>query len=171
VDDFWLINKMNQILMNLLILFVIFTKRTSKANDFKYEDIERNEYLFISGFPQSGTSLIHQILSLTPHVRTMVKKCNEIIGKKCLNWNHEGQWLLKASPDLHSSNTTFFTFYLLLLLIVLHSLFFPSYYYTGSPDHSISIATRRNVSSSSVSNHSKYESFYYQTMASILGCQ
>jgi hypothetical protein len=61
--------------------------------------LNNNTFVFVSGWPQSGTSLINQILTLTPFVSTMVHRCNELIGDKCLNWNHEGQWLLPASAD------------------------------------------------------------------------
>lgn len=27
----------------------------------------------------------------------MVEKCEEKLGKRCVNWNHEGQWLLPGN--------------------------------------------------------------------------
>ena len=50
--------------------------------------------MFISGIPQSGTSLLQQIFAVTPMASTMVDKCFEKHGSKCANWNNEGQWLL-----------------------------------------------------------------------------
>ena len=55
--------------------------------------------VFVSGWPQSGTSLIQQLLTVTPHVSTMVQRCAEVLDrKKCINWNNEGQWLLGQGP-------------------------------------------------------------------------
>jgi hypothetical protein len=56
--------------------------------------LRNNTFLFISGWPQSGTSLVNQILTIAPYISTMVNRCNQLIGEKCLNWNHEGQWLM-----------------------------------------------------------------------------
>lgn len=58
---------------------------------------QNHSFLFISGWPQSGTSLVHQMIDFSPFVSTMVRKCEEIIGKSCENFNHEGQWLLGGS--------------------------------------------------------------------------
>lgn len=46
-----------------------------------------------------GTSLLHHLMLLAPNVSTMINKCNSLIGKKCLNWNHEGQWLLDSRVE------------------------------------------------------------------------
>ena len=55
-----------------------------------------HRFLFISGWPQSGTSLMLQILAVAPQTSTMVEKCSKLIaGSKCTDWNFEGQWLLK----------------------------------------------------------------------------
>jgi hypothetical protein len=27
----------------------------------------------------------------------MVEKCELLLGKRCVNWNHEGQWLLRGT--------------------------------------------------------------------------
>jgi len=51
-------------------------------------------FVFVSGWPQSGTSLVQQIFTIFPHASTMVERCALYHGKKCLNWNNEGQWLL-----------------------------------------------------------------------------
>lgn len=31
----------------------------------------------------------------------MIQRCSEVIGPKCLHWNHEGQWLLD-SKDIYT---------------------------------------------------------------------
>lgn len=55
--------------------------------------------VFVSGWPQSGTSLVQQIFTVTPSLSTMVKRCQEVLDrKKCVNWNNEGQWLLGQGP-------------------------------------------------------------------------
>jgi hypothetical protein len=56
--------------------------------------ISDHNFLFISGWPQSGTSLMQQIFTITPGVSTMVAKCGKIISKGCIDWNFEGQWIL-----------------------------------------------------------------------------
>jgi hypothetical protein len=53
-------------------------------------------FISISGWPQSGTSLIQQILTVTPNVSTMVQGCMAVLGEKCRNINNEGQWLLHS---------------------------------------------------------------------------
>lgn len=50
--------------------------------------------LFISGWPQSGTSLLQQILTVDSGVSTMVNNCVAKHGRKCVNINNEGQWLI-----------------------------------------------------------------------------
>lgn len=70
-----------------------------------FEQFVRNHsFVFISGWPQSGTSFIHQVFSLHKDVSTMVEKCENRLGKRCINWNHEGQWLIpgKAREFLNS---------------------------------------------------------------------
>ena len=57
-------------------------------------------FIFLSGWPQSGTSLLQQILSESKFMATMVEKCTQIFGKKCTNWNNEGQWMLLAPSPL-----------------------------------------------------------------------
>lgn len=64
--------------------------------------------VFIAGWPQSGTSMLHKFLSLHPGVSTMMERCVQRHGKKCENWNYEGQWLLSNSTlrqQLHSGST------------------------------------------------------------------
>ena len=56
--------------------------------------------LFVSGWPQSGTSLVQQILTVTPGMSTMVSKCRLVHGNKCDNWNNEGQWLAERSNEV-----------------------------------------------------------------------
>lgn len=63
-----------------------------------------HQFLFISGWPQSGTSLMQQIFTVAPHTSTMVQRCSEkISGGKCLDWNFEGQWILKFSEGAKNS--------------------------------------------------------------------
>jgi hypothetical protein len=58
--------------------------------------IRNHSFLFISGWPQSGTSLMQQMFTVAPETSTMVEKCKSLIpGNKCLDWNYEGQWALK----------------------------------------------------------------------------
>jgi hypothetical protein len=64
--------------------------------------------VFIAGWPQSGTSMIHKFLSMHPKIGTMMEKCQEKHGKRCENWNFEGQWLLSNATLrqlLHSGAT------------------------------------------------------------------
>jgi hypothetical protein len=59
----------------------------------------RFNFIFISGFPQSGTSLLQQMITASPPVSTMVGNCERVLGMKgnrCQRWNHEGQWLLRT---------------------------------------------------------------------------
>ena len=67
---------------------------------------EHNQtFVFVSGWPQSGTSLVQQILTVAPAFATMVQKCVSLLGnKKCVNWNHEGQWLASAQNNINAKN-------------------------------------------------------------------
>ena len=66
-------------------------------------DLSSHSLVFISGWPQSGTSLLQQMFTMSPYISTMQKGCNEKINPKdCLRWNHEGQWMLKAPSPLLS---------------------------------------------------------------------
>jgi hypothetical protein len=62
--------------------------------------ISDHSFLFISGWPQSGTSLMQQIFTITPGVSTMVEKCGKIIPKGCISWNFEGQWILGSEAGI-----------------------------------------------------------------------
>ena len=33
---------------------------------------------------------------------TMIEKCANIYGKRCTNWNNEGQWMLKVPSPLQA---------------------------------------------------------------------
>jgi len=56
-------------------------------------------FVFVSGWPQSGTSLVQQIFTEAPKFSTMVNRCHSQLGKyKCERWNNEGQWLLGIAP-------------------------------------------------------------------------
>jgi hypothetical protein len=48
----------------------------------------------IAGWPQSGTSLLQQLLTVAPATDTMVELCFKAHGKRCTSFNNEGQWLL-----------------------------------------------------------------------------
>lgn len=76
----------------LLIPIVLFSPFVYGVNNLTY--------VFISGWPQSGTSLLQQIFSECSVFSTMISKCLQLNGKKCLNWNNEGQWILKAPSPL-----------------------------------------------------------------------
>ena len=81
-----------------LLLLKVVSLQGSSATQFA--SLKNKTLLFVSGWPQSGTSLLQQILTITPGVRTMVEKCNQVHGSKCQNWNHEGQWLLPRSHEI-----------------------------------------------------------------------
>ena len=66
----------------------------------------RRTFVFVSGWPQSGTSLVQQLFTVSPSFSTMVSKCPDIVGKaKCERWNNEGQWLLGQAPDAVTPET------------------------------------------------------------------
>lgn len=60
-------------------------------------ECRNHTFLFVSGWPQSGTSMVHKMVSLHPHISTVMEKCLKIHGKRCENWNYEGQWLLNST--------------------------------------------------------------------------
>ena len=63
-------------------------------------------FVFVSGWPQSGTSLVQQLFTVSPSFSTMVSKCFDIVGKaKCARWNNEGQWLLGQAPGAATPET------------------------------------------------------------------
>ena len=69
--------------------------------------ISAHDFLFISGWPQSGTSLLQQILSISPTSSTLIEKCSQHITRSsCVNWNYEGQWALKFFAGDRSSSST-----------------------------------------------------------------
>lgn len=73
------------ILITILLFILVFVRTYGISN---------HTYFFISGFPQSGTSLIHQMMKFTPNVKTMFHKCDLTHGSKnCMRWNYEGQWI------------------------------------------------------------------------------
>lgn len=63
-----------------------------------FDGYRNQSFLFISGMPQSGTSLLNNLVGAAPRLGTMEKKCEEVHGKACVNWNHEGQWMLPRIP-------------------------------------------------------------------------
>jgi len=64
--------------------------RQTELNKF----VQNHSFVFISGWPQSGTSFLHQVFTLNPLISSMVENCEKLLGKRCINWNHEGQWLI-----------------------------------------------------------------------------
>jgi hypothetical protein len=50
---------------------------------------DKKSFLFVSGWPQSGTSLLQQIFAVSPNISTMVDYCYKYHAKKCINFNHE----------------------------------------------------------------------------------
>jgi len=54
----------------------------------------QHDIVFVSGWPQSGTSLLQQMFSLNTAFSTHVPGCLKHLGVKCANYNNEGQWLL-----------------------------------------------------------------------------
>ena len=63
----------------------------------KYSEgfVANHSFVFVSGWPQSGTSLVHQVLNAHDGVGSMIRMCEQILGeKRCVSFNHEGQWIL-----------------------------------------------------------------------------
>ena len=90
------------IFVKLFVVFVIlvticpFSVISNESSNTSLPYIHNHQFLFISGWPQSGTSLMQQIFTVAPETSTMVQRCFEMIpGSKCLDWNFEGQWILK----------------------------------------------------------------------------
>jgi Sulfotransferase family len=82
------------VFISLALLFVVI-----KADNRTASYISAHDFLFISGWPQSGTSLLQQILSVSPASSTLIEKCSQYVKKSsCVNWNYEGQWALKFFP-------------------------------------------------------------------------
>lgn len=84
---------MKDLFSYLIILSMYAVTDASSNSSTAY--LAAHQFLFISGWPQSGTSLMQQIFTVAPQTSTMVQKCSEIIPSgKCLDWNFEGQWIL-----------------------------------------------------------------------------
>jgi len=81
----------------LLTVFVLFlaTQPVASDRDACLNRLEDKTMVFISGFPQSGTSLLNALLTDAPGTSSMVKACDARYGKKCQNWNYEGQWMFE----------------------------------------------------------------------------
>jgi hypothetical protein len=61
----------------------------------EYNFMKNHSVISISGWPQSGTSLLHEFLEHTPGVSTMIDRCQNFSTlKKCVGFNFEGQWIL-----------------------------------------------------------------------------
>jgi hypothetical protein len=58
--------------------------------------VSNHSFIFVTGWPQSGTSFIHQLLSQNQQsISSMIKLCEKILGsRRCQSWNHEGQWMI-----------------------------------------------------------------------------
>jgi len=55
-------------------------------------------FIMVSGWPQSGTSLIHEMISVFPNTSTVHRQCDISLGAKvCERFNYEGQWVLKGN--------------------------------------------------------------------------
>ena len=77
--------------MSLVTLFFLLMGGISKSS----ASPANRTYLFLSGSPQSGTSLLHNFMDATPGVKSMHAGCNVLYGAQaCSKWNHEGQWML-----------------------------------------------------------------------------
>lgn len=63
--------------------------------------IHNHSFVFISGWPQSGTSLVHQVLSFNPDMSSVIELCEKILGKRCVSWNHESQWIFPGNIRDH----------------------------------------------------------------------
>lgn len=84
--------------LGCIFLFSVIMLGMSQQNPgFHHEFVRNHSFVFISGWPQSGTSFVHQIFTLSQEMSTMVEKCESLLGKRCVNWNHEGQWLIPGS--------------------------------------------------------------------------
>ena len=89
------------------ILFLVFSTTFSlhyivSSNEAENKFAQNKTLIFLSGWPQSGTSLLQQILEEAKFMSTMIEKCTKIYGKRCTNWNNEGQWMLKVPSPLQA---------------------------------------------------------------------
>lgn len=84
-----------KVVVILASIWPICIKSNESTND-TLSYVHDHNFLFISGWPQSGTSLMQMMFTVAPQTSTMVRKCNEMIpGNKCIDWNFEGQWIVK----------------------------------------------------------------------------
>ena len=61
-------------------------------------EVNNATFVLVSGFPQSGTTLVTRILAALGDVTSMNDRCDALDGKDhCHRFNYEGQWLLGAS--------------------------------------------------------------------------
>ena len=86
---------MNVVMKNYFqyFLFLVIILRIGSSNY-----VSNHSFVFIGGWPQSGTSFIHQLLSQNEKLTSsMIPQCEKILGaKRCQSWNHEGQWVLEG---------------------------------------------------------------------------
>ena len=67
--------------------------------------VNNHTFVFGSGWPQSGTSLMNHMLVHSRHISNMINGCEALLGtKRCTAWNHEGQWLLDGHTRLKISS-------------------------------------------------------------------
>lgn len=88
------------IVLPLTLLVVLLTYPKCSSQNEINSILLNHSYAFISGWAQSGTSFVHQILDQHALVSSMIQQCEVKLGKRCVNWNHEGQWILKGSTRL-----------------------------------------------------------------------
>jgi hypothetical protein len=97
-------NRAFKIFMFLLLILQLCLTRCTGVPGY----VANHSFVFIGGWPQSGTSLIHQLLSQNQRlVSSMIPLCEEILGaNRCQSWNHEGQWILdgKTRDQIQSGN-------------------------------------------------------------------
>lgn len=56
----------------------------------EFSFMKNHSVISISGWPQSGTSLVHEFLAHTPGVSTMIDSCQKFnTMKKCVGFNFE----------------------------------------------------------------------------------
>mmetsp|Transcript_8773 Transcript_8773/g.13129 ORF Transcript_8773/g.13129 Transcript_8773/m.13129 type:complete len:101 (+) Transcript_8773:66-368(+) len=76
-------------------VFVILLFFIACSADYDEHFLRNHTVISISGWPQSGTSLLNEFLLRTPGVSTMVDKCSLFhTVRKCIGFNFEGQWIL-----------------------------------------------------------------------------
>lgn len=90
-----------------LLHLILFSSANGDSTSKSVQNVNKT-IVFVAGWPQSGTSMIHKLLSVHPLMATMMEKCQEKHGNRCENWNYEGQWLLGNATlrqTLHSGAT------------------------------------------------------------------